>query len=84
MTTPEKAEPMTPAQLEQNMRLCAYIRNTGQVPLRLDDFDDDWSPAGELYRDSLTLHGLAEVVEPDEEAGVVGGIVLTEAGKALA
>ena len=53
--------------------LCKYIRNTGQVPLRIDDFDDDWTPAGEEYRRQLVVDGLIELRE--------GGIVLTEAGE---
>lgn len=56
--------------------LCQYIRNTGQVPLRFDDFDEDWSPVGNLYREMLTE---AEMITEGED-----GIRLTAAGEAEA
>lgn len=73
---------MTPAQREQNARLCQYVRNTAQVPLAVHDFDDDWSPAGEFNRDELVSAGLIEIREAGE--GEPGGIYLTAAGEALA
>lgn len=72
---------MTTALERQNQRLCQYIRNTGQVPLRPDDFDDDWSPVGAMYREQLVADGLIEQREPGE--GEPGGIYLTAAGEAL-
>ena len=73
---------MTPAMEAQARRLCQYIRNTGQIPLRTDDFDDDWSPVGEDYRAGLRQEGLIEerLADSDEP----GGIYLTAAGEALA
>lgn len=71
--TPDRVR--SPAK-SQNKLLCEYVRNTGQVPLRVLDFDDDWEPAGAMYRQSLVDDGLIT------EQG--GGIVLTDAGKALA
>ena len=65
----------------QARRLCQYVRNTAQVPLRVDDFDDDWSPAGETYRAELLESGLIEVRQPGDDEP--GGLYLTEAGKAL-
>jgi predicted phage terminase large subunit-like protein len=37
----------------------AYIRNTGQVPLPVADFDDDWEPIGPNVRRQLVAAGLA-------------------------
>lgn len=74
---------MTPGFEKQAADLCAYVVNTGQVPLRVDDFDDDWSPAGDNYRTELRDAGLIEEREPAED-GATGGIVLTGAGRALA
>lgn len=74
---------MTPGFEGQAADLCAYIVNTAQVPLRTDDFDDDWSPAGETYRAELLESELIEEREPTED-GAEGGIVLTAAGRALA
>ncbi len=74
---------MTPGFEKQAADLCAYVINTGQVPLRADDFDDDWSPAGPTYRAELQESGLIEVRPPGDD-GSVGGIVLTAAGRALA
>ena len=59
----------------QHRRLCQYVRNTGQSPLRIADFDDDWEPAGAMYREGLVADGLIAESE--------GGMVLTEAGLAL-
>lgn len=66
---------------DQRKRLCQYVSNTGQHPLRVDDFDDDWVPVGEMYRDDLVEAGLIEVREHGE--GEPGGIYLTLAGAAL-
>jgi len=67
--------------------LCLYIRNTAQVPLRADDFDDDWCPAGGYYRALLTRELLVRIIDPvpptDEAEGAGGGIYLTPAGEAL-
>lgn len=41
-----------------------YIRNTGQVPLPCEDFDDDWEPIGRGVRADLVRAGL--VMETDE------------------
>lgn len=65
----------------RNKRLCQYIRNTGQVPLRVDDFDDDWSPVGQSYREDLLAGALIEERHPGE--GEPGGIYLTPAGAGL-
>lgn len=62
-------------------QLCQYIRNTGQTPLRVADFDDDWEPAGEMYRDQLLADGLILISDGTGEAPA--GIVLTAAGEAL-
>lgn len=35
-----------------------YIRNTGQVPLKVADFDDDWEPIGPQLRQDLQIAGL--------------------------
>lgn len=66
---------------DQRKRLCQYISNTGQHPLRVDDFDDDWTPVGEMYRDDLVEAGLIEVREHGEDEP--GGIYLTLAGAGL-
>lgn len=67
--------------------LCQYINNTGQTPLRVDDFDDDWCPTGEMYRDMLFEDELITIDEPrpptDDTDGQEGGIYLTPAGAAL-
>lgn len=69
------------ALLDQRKRLCEYISNTGQLPLAVHDFDDDWTPAGDMYRDDLVEAALIEVREPGE--GEPGGIYLTLAGAEL-
>ena len=77
--------PLTPqeqAQRQQRARLCAYVRNTGQEPLAVHDFDDDWTPAGDMYRDDLLEAGLIEIREPGEDEP--GGLYLTPAGAVLA
>lgn len=80
---------MTPGQAAQNVALaaqrkclCQYVRNTAQVPLAVHDFDDDWTPAGDMYREDLVEAGLIEQREAGE--GEPGGIYLTPAGEALA
>lgn len=73
---------MTDGQKEQARQLCRYVRNTGQVPLRVDDFDDDWSPVGHMYRETLRAEGLIEERPAGEDEP--GGIYLTDAGKAMA
>jgi hypothetical protein len=69
------------ALLDQRKRLCEYISNTGQLPLAVHDFDDDWTPAGDMYREDLVEAGLIEQREPGE--GEPGGIYLTIAGMEL-
>lgn len=65
----------------QRARLCQYVRNTAQVPLAVHDFDDDWTPAGAMYRDDLVEAGLIEIREAGEDEP--GGVYLTPAGEAL-
>lgn len=74
---------MTPGFEKQAADLCAYIINTGQVPLRTVDFDDDWSPVGDAYRAELLESDLITIIEPSEENGQ-GGITLTVSGHVLA
>lgn len=38
-----------------------YIRNTGQVPLRVEHFDDDWDPIGYQVRSDMLKAGLITV-----------------------
>ena len=78
------AADLTPAMRQQCAMLCGYIRNTTQVPLALHDFDDDWTPAGDTYRDWLKQGGYIEEREADPEAGEPGGIYLTPEGEAVA
>lgn len=70
------------AQSKQRRGLCEYIRNTAQVPLAVHDFDDDWTPAGRLYRDDLVAAELIEIRTEGE--GEPGGIYLTAAGEEVA
>lgn len=35
-----------------------YIRNTGQVPLKTADFDEDWDPIGPTLRAEMVTKGL--------------------------
>jgi hypothetical protein len=79
--TPEQAA-QDAALAAQRKRLCEYVRNTAQVPLALHDFDDDWLPAGEMYRDDLVAAGLIEIREAGEDEP--GGLYLTPAGEELA
>lgn len=69
------------AQLQRRRQLCQYVRNTGQTPLAVHDFDDDWTPAGAMYRDDLVEAGLIEIRDPTEDER--GGIFLTAEGEAL-
>lgn len=75
---------VTPGFARLARQLCQYIRNTAQVPLRVDDFDDDWCPAGETYRAELVSGGLIEQREAVEELEEPGGIYLTAKGEDLA
>ena len=59
----------------QMKRLCQYIRNTGQRPLEVADFDEDNSPVGAMLRERMVTAGLIK-----EDAG---GLWLTAAGEAL-
>lgn len=63
---------------EQRKLLCRYINDTNQFPLPVHEFDDDWTPAGDMYREDLIEAGLIEIREPGEEEP--GGIYLTPAG----
>jgi hypothetical protein len=74
---------MTPGFEKQAADLCAYIRNTGQEPLRVVDFDDDWSPAGQTYRDELLESELIIIEGAVPEEGEQGGIRLTASGWVL-
>lgn len=78
--TPEVAN-QNAARDNQRRELCRYIANTGQTPLAIHDFDDDWTPAGEMYRDDLVEAGLIEQREAGENEP--GGIYLTGAGIGL-
>lgn len=78
MAESELSKLQNKALLDQRQRLCKYISNTGQLPLRPDDFDDDWTPAGEMYREDLREAGLIEERQPGD--GEPGGIYLTLAG----
>lgn len=44
-----------PERLKQYVQ---YIRNTAQVPLRKDWFDDDWEPIGPMVRRDMMDAGL--------------------------
>lgn len=44
-----------------------YIRNTKNVPLRREAFDDDWEPVGPMLRKSLVEKGL---VREDSDGGL--------------
>lgn len=78
----ERSKAQNKALVDQRQRLCKYIRNTAQVPLAVHDFDDDWTPAGEMYRDDLIEAELISVREPGE--GEPGGIYLTVLGEIAA
>ncbi|APZ81808.1 hypothetical protein vBEliSR6L_43 [Erythrobacter phage vB_EliS_R6L] len=92
------AADLTPAMRQQCAMLCGYIKNTAQEPLAVHDFDDDWTPAGETYRDWLLQAGYIEIREEDDGqdrksysddqdresyTSEPGGIYLTDAGKAV-
>lgn len=63
--------------------LCQSLAASG--PVSVADFDDEWAPAGETYRDELVTGGLVEIDERDDDGeGSVELIVLTGAGVALA
>lgn len=78
------AADLTSAMIQKCAMLCGYIRNTAQVPLAVHEFDDDWTPSGDTYRDWLRQGGYIEEREADAETGEQGGIYLTPAGEALA
>lgn len=75
---------LTPAMRQECVMLCRYINNTGQRPLAVHEFDDDWSPTGDMLRDWLKQAGYIEEREANPEGGEPGGIYLTDAGKAVA
>lgn len=60
---------------DQMPRLCQYVRNTGQRPLEIIDFDDDHSPVGPMLRKAMLNAGLIEEGQ--------GALMLTAAGEAL-
>lgn len=66
------------------LSLCQSLAESG--PMRVDEFDDAWTPAGENYRDELVSGGLVTIDEVVENEGEdpVSLIVLTGAGVALA
>lgn len=43
-----------------------HIRNTGQVPLLVSMFDDDWEPIGPRVRKDLLAAGMIVKVETTE------------------
>lgn len=47
-----------------------YIKNTAQVPLKIEHFDDDWNPIGTRVR--------ADLVKYKAITEVDGGILLVE------
>jgi hypothetical protein len=61
-------------------RVCQALANSG--PVSVSDFDDDWTPTGEAYRDELVTGGLVEVTAGGDDVPPM--IVLTGAGVALA
>ncbi len=47
--------------MDNDLKRCVqYIRNTGQRPLRIAAFDDDWEPAGPMIRQRLRDADLIE------------------------
>lgn len=78
------AADLTPAMLIQCASLCRYIGNTGQVPLPVHEFDDDWSPVGESYRDWLPQSECIEIRDANPDTDEPGGIYLTATGNELA
>lgn len=52
-----------------------YVRNTGNRPLAIIHFDDDWEPIGPTVRSDLMRYGLIE-----QHAG---GLMLTVEAEAM-
>lgn len=41
-----------------------YINNTGQVPLAVEQFDEDWDPVGPMIRSELESSGYIRIGRP--------------------
>ena len=52
-----------------------YLKNTGQDPLPVEAFDEDWEPIGSRLREDLILVGWVKEVS--------GGLSLTPQGQAI-
>lgn len=70
---------ITPGFEPQALALCQSLAESG--PVSVDEFDDEWTPAGETYRDELVTGGLVTISAPEDGPPM---IVLTGAGVALA
>lgn len=75
---------LSAGQLATCKGLCSYIRNTGQKPLAIHDFDDDWTPSGDMMREWLVVGGYVEQRDASPDSGEPGGLYLTDKGEALA
>lgn len=73
---------VTPGFEATALRLCRSLADSG--PVSVSDFDDDWTPTGEAYRDELLTGGLVEISKPPAEEDGPPMISLTGAGVALA
>jgi hypothetical protein len=73
---------VTPGFEAMALSLCQSLAQSG--PVSVDDFDDEWSPAGENYRDELVSGGFVSITEPTTDEQGHPLIVLTGAGVALA
>jgi hypothetical protein len=71
---------VTPGFESTALMLCLSLSQTG--PISVSDFDDEWAPTSEAYRDELLTGGLAEIAEGTDDAPAT--ISLTGAGVALA
>lgn len=40
-----------------------YIKNTAQVPLKVEHFDEDWEPIGPIIRPKMVTEGLITIDE---------------------
>lgn len=61
---------MEPEMTKHLQKYIQYIRNTARVPLKVEQFDDDWEPVGPMVRRDLLNAGLIKEVD--------GGIVISE------
>jgi hypothetical protein len=64
------------------LSLCKSLAESG--PVSVDDFDDEWTPAGQTYLDELVTGGLVQLNRPAAEEEGPTMIVLTGDGVALA